>query len=97
MMLQIHTGLQRHMNGGIGFATGRDGDRNDVDLNCRGSSLVCVCAHQPTHTHKKNQGFDMDCVKLWCGQVGEIDPLKYDKFYRDRDYVQQRSTTYRRC
>jgi hypothetical protein len=41
------------------------------------------------HTHAKNQGFDMDCVKLWCGQVGEIDPLKYDKFYRDRNYVQQ--------
>ena len=35
----------------------------------------------------KNQGFDMDCVKLWCGQVGEIDPLMYDKFYRDMDYV----------
>jgi hypothetical protein len=41
------------------------------------------------HTHAKNQGFDMDCVKFWCGQVGEIDPLKYDKFYRDKDYVRQ--------
>jgi hypothetical protein len=41
------------------------------------------------HTHAKNQGFDMDCAKLWCGQVGEIDPLKYDKFYRDTDYVRQ--------
>lgn len=41
------------------------------------------------HTHAKNKGFDMDCVKLWCGQVGEIDPLKYDKFYRDEGYVRQ--------
>ena len=41
------------------------------------------------HTHAKNRGFNMDCAKLWCGQVGEIDPLKYDKFYRDTDYVRQ--------
>jgi hypothetical protein len=41
------------------------------------------------HTNAKSQGFDMDCVSLWCGQVGEIDPLKYDKFYRDRDYVRE--------
>jgi hypothetical protein len=41
------------------------------------------------HTHAKSHGFDMDTVKLWCGQVGEIDPLKYDKFYREKDYVQQ--------
>lgn len=39
------------------------------------------------HTSAKNQGFDMDCAKLFCGQVGEIDPLKYDKFYRDCEYV----------
>jgi hypothetical protein len=41
------------------------------------------------HTHAKNFGFDMDCVKLWCGQVGEVDPLKYDKFYRETEYVRQ--------
>jgi hypothetical protein len=26
----------------------------------------------------------MDCVKLRCGQVGEIDALKYDKFFFSR-------------
>jgi hypothetical protein len=41
------------------------------------------------HTHAKNQGFDMDCAKFWCGQVGEIDPLRYDKFYTDADFVRQ--------
>ena len=39
------------------------------------------------HINAKSQGLDMDCVKFWCGQVGEIDPLKYDKFYREADYV----------
>jgi hypothetical protein len=39
------------------------------------------------HVQAKAQGLDMDCVKLWCGQVGEIDPLKYDKFYKEADYV----------
>jgi hypothetical protein len=44
------------------------------------------------HTHAKAEGFDMDCVKLWCGQVGEIDPLKYDKFYKDTQYVTKQYT-----
>ena len=35
----------------------------------------------------KADGLDMDCVKLWCGQVGEIDPLRYDKFYKDEAYI----------
>jgi hypothetical protein len=39
------------------------------------------------HVNAKADGLDMDCVKLWCGQVGEVDPLKYDKFYKDQDYV----------
>jgi hypothetical protein len=31
----------------------------------------------------------MDCAKFWCGQVGEIDPLRYDKFYTDSEFVKQ--------
>ncbi len=31
----------------------------------------------------------MDCVRLWSGQVGQIDPLKYDKFYKDLDYTRK--------
>lgn len=41
------------------------------------------------HTHAKADGFDMDCMKVWCGQVGEIDPLKYDKFYKDSNYTRK--------
>ncbi len=41
------------------------------------------------HTHAKQDGFDMDCVRLWSGQVGQIDPLKYDKFYKDLDYTRK--------
>ena len=41
------------------------------------------------HTHAKDQGFDMDCAKFWCGQVGEIDPLRYDKFYTDAEFVRK--------
>jgi len=39
------------------------------------------------HVKAKGKGLDMDCVKLWCGQVGQLDPLKYDKFFKDQDYV----------
>ena len=39
------------------------------------------------HVNAKGDGLDMDCVKLWCGQVGEIDPLRYDKFYKDATYI----------
>jgi adenine-specific DNA methylase len=31
----------------------------------------------------------MDCVKFWCGQVGQIDRLKYDKFYKEQSYVRE--------
>jgi hypothetical protein len=34
------------------------------------------------HTHA-NAGFDVECTKFWCGQVKEIDKLKYDKFWAD--------------
>lgn len=39
------------------------------------------------HVNAKGDGLDMDCIRLWCGQVGQIDPLKYDKFYKDIQYV----------
>jgi hypothetical protein len=31
-------------------------------------------------------GLDMDCVKYWCGQNGQLDPNKYDKFMEDPDH-----------
>lgn len=39
------------------------------------------------HVQAKGHGLDMDCVKFWCGQVGQIDPLKYDKFYKEKEYT----------
>jgi hypothetical protein len=39
------------------------------------------------HIQAKAEGLDMDCVKFWCGQVGQIDPLKYDKFYKEKEYT----------
>lgn len=41
------------------------------------------------HVNAKSAGLDMDCVKFWCGQVGELDPLKYDRFYQDTNYVRK--------
>jgi len=39
------------------------------------------------HVKAKGNGLDMDCTKFWAGQVGQLDPLKYDKFDKDQDYV----------
>jgi len=39
------------------------------------------------HTQAKKLGFDMDSAKFFAGQVGQVDPLKYDKFYEDSSYV----------
>ncbi len=39
------------------------------------------------HVRAKGRGLDMDCVKFWCGQVGQLDRNKYDKFYKEQDYV----------
>ena len=44
------------------------------------------------HVNAKGEGLDMDCIHLWCGQVGEIDPLRYDKFYKETPYVTQQYT-----
>jgi hypothetical protein len=39
------------------------------------------------HVKAKTQGLDMDCVKFWSGRTAELDPNKYDKFYKDADWV----------
>jgi len=41
------------------------------------------------HVKAKSRGMDMDCVKFWCGQVGQLDPLKYDKFFKEQEYVEK--------
>jgi hypothetical protein len=39
------------------------------------------------HTHAKKDGFDMDCAEFWLGHV--VDPLGYDKFHLDQEYVRK--------
>jgi hypothetical protein len=39
------------------------------------------------HTHAKAEGFDMDCAEFWLGHT--VDPLGYDKFYLDQEYVRK--------
>jgi hypothetical protein len=39
------------------------------------------------HTHAKKDGFDMDCCEFWLGHT--VDPLGYDKFYQDQEYVRK--------
>ena len=39
------------------------------------------------HTNAKKDGFDMDCAEFWLGH--KIDPLGYDKFYNDQEYVRK--------
>lgn len=75
--------LLRHA-GKIPKAKGPPGSRYGYNLHEMRDEATTLL-----HTQAKNQGFDMDCAKFWCGQVGEIDPLKYDKFYRDVEYVRQ--------
>jgi hypothetical protein len=41
------------------------------------------------HVKAKSKGLDMDCTKFWAGQVGQLDPLKYDKFDKDQAYVEK--------
>jgi len=49
------------------------------------------------HTQAKKHGFDMDCSRFWSGQVGQIDPLKYDKFYQDESYVRDQYLVAENC
>jgi len=39
------------------------------------------------HTHAKGEGFDMDCSEFWLGHT--VDPLGYDKFMLDQEYVRK--------
>jgi integrase len=39
------------------------------------------------HTHAKSEGFDMDCSEFWLGHT--VDPLGYDKFMLDQEYVRK--------
>jgi hypothetical protein len=39
------------------------------------------------HTRAKAEGFDMDCAEFWLGHT--VDPLGYDKFYQDQEYVKK--------
>jgi hypothetical protein len=39
------------------------------------------------HTKAKADGFDMDCCEFWLGHT--VDPLGYDKFYNDAEYVRK--------
>lgn len=37
------------------------------------------------HLHGKQDGLDLDCVKYWLGHT--VDPLGYDKFHKDTEYL----------
>jgi hypothetical protein len=39
------------------------------------------------HTHALRDGFDMDCCEFWLGHT--VDPLGYDKFFNDTEYVRK--------
>jgi len=49
------------------------------------------------HTQAKKSGFNMDCSKFFAGQVGSIDPLKYDRFYQDESYVRDQYLIAENC
>jgi hypothetical protein len=39
------------------------------------------------HTKAKRKGFDMDCAHFFMGHTSQLDPNKYDKFFRDKEYA----------
>ena len=43
------------------------------------------------HTHAKPEGFDMDCAEFMLGHI--VDPLGYDKFYNDQEYMRKQYLT----
>jgi hypothetical protein len=41
------------------------------------------------HVTARAKGFDLDCAEFFMGHTSKLDPLKYDKFFSDRDYMIQ--------
>jgi hypothetical protein len=45
------------------------------------------------HIHAKSQGLDMDCVKFWCGHIGQLclyrSRLLSDRLYRNQEYMEK--------
>jgi len=39
----------------------------------------------------------MDCMRFWAGQVGQLDPLRYDKFYKDATYIRDQYLIAENC
>jgi hypothetical protein len=44
-------------------------------------------ARSHLHTRAKAENLDLDCAEFWMGHSGRLDPMKYDKFYEDREYT----------
>jgi hypothetical protein len=83
---------QLHRMGLIELEFRRGKNPKDVDHSKRyGYGLHDLRDEAETllHTKALKQGLDLDCVKFWMGQVGQLDRTKYDKFMRDIDYVRE--------
>ncbi len=39
------------------------------------------------HTRALTDGFDLSCCEFWLGHI--VDPLGYDKFFNDTEYVKK--------
>jgi len=68
------------------------GSRYGYNLHEMRDVAISLC-----HTRLKAQGFDMDCAKFMAGQVGQVDPLKYDKFYEDSSYMREQYLIAENC
>jgi hypothetical protein len=41
------------------------------------------------HVTARAKGFDLDCAEFFMGHTSKLDPLKYDKFFSDHEYMIQ--------